>query len=345
MKQIEEQLKQLSSTLGPSAAAEDRVFETVMARLFEHSTFQEKTMTTSLFRLPGPAVLAGLLSFALLVFFSPLLFAGGNQSPVQPAELNVFNGSDVALIDSEDGKAQNRDLSGTSIQQTQPEAYAEDALTAEAERAKELYASLTLAAPDVRSTYTWLTGLTSEFGGYIQSSSLSGTGTLSGYIQLRVPADRFYDVLSAIRNQDVDVLAEQLTVSDRQNELSALEATVETIRDEITALQEKISAAPADERPKLEQQLIQLQARLATQQDEISTLSQETDLASIELRISQRQAKGLIADLSRSFETALLFWASAAGWLLVPLCALAPVAAVVIYIAGRRRKRSAVKKS
>lgn len=354
MKDIEQQLKNYGSTLEPSAAAEDRVFETVLARLSdtERSNYQKRTMTGFLSKFSKPALLGGMLTVAVLVFMAPAVFLPSSSpsrlSPALPSSTTNLSFGETekayeetvdyeAAPDLFDGGVGYRDA---NLQVPLAE-YDEDADTPESQRAKRLYAALTLATGDVRSAYTYLTGITSEFGGYITNSSLNGTSKLYGSIHLRIPSDRFYDALEQIRSQGYEITSESLNVSDRQNQLSALEETEKQLQEEIADLQEQIKTATEADKPALQTRLIQLESRLDVNQDEISDIAADTDLATIELTLVESVQFDLLGSLQESLETALLFWGSVAGWLLIPLCAVSPLLVLfVVWVAKRKRRRN-----
>ncbi len=119
-----------------------------------------------------------------------------------------------------------------------PRPYASALYAASSERMIVRNGSLSLVVESVATAAEEVGRIASEVGGFVVSSSLQGEGkTTSAQVAIRVPVDRFDEVLSRLRKLAVRVAADSSVGQDVTQEYSDLQAQVRNLEAAETQLQ------------------------------------------------------------------------------------------------------------
>jgi hypothetical protein len=127
--------------------------------------------------------------------------------------------------------------------------------------------------------------LAGRYGGYVQSSSMSGTKRRSGELLLRVPADRFDEAVSALRALGT---VEQQSVSgeDVSGQFVDLEARLRTWEAQETVLLDLMSRATSiEDTIRVQTQLQDVQMRIEEIKGQLNLLQDRTDFATIQVSL------------------------------------------------------------
>lgn len=217
--------------------------------------------------------------------------------------------------------------------------------------------SITLTVKDVSASVDEVSGLAARSGGYISGSSVRQEGERTfATITIRVPAQGYADVMSALRGIGLKVESEKGSAQDVTEEFADLDAQVRNLQvteeqlralmakattiDEILRVQGQISNVRGQiERLKGRQQFLQRNAELATiavsLQPEAAARTQTTTSTGWDpLRIAEESWQESLRVL-QAFATVgirvLVF-----SWWLVPVLGLA----AALYISQRRHRET-----
>lgn len=189
-----------------------------------------------------------------------------------------------------------------------------------------------------------------ELGGHVTASTSASTddGGTSGSVTVRVPVDRYEDLLTRIggvgtlRNQDItsqDVTGEFTDLESRLRHLRAQEAFYLGLLEEAEGVQDAIA---------VKQQLDGIQSEIERAQGRLDVLDDRTSYSTLTVQLVEPgtspvlTAAGDRPTLSRYWAIARDGFVTVIGWILVASVSLAPLLvalalAAVVWRATRRR--------
>jgi Domain of unknown function (DUF4349) len=201
------------------------------------------------------------------------------------------------------------------------------------------------------SAFDAATLVAGKYGGYVQSSSMAGTEVRSGDLLLRVPADRFDDAMSDLRELGTvdgqsmsgeDVTAQFVDLEARLRAWQAQEAVLLDLMSQATSIEATI---------RVQSELQDVQVRIEQIKGELRLLEDRTEFATIQ--VSLREPGGPVAaqrvddtarpSLGEAWERAIdgvlgVFYVVVVGLgYLVPIAAIAAIAWFAYRRVGRPR--------
>jgi len=205
--------------------------------------------------------------------------------------------------------------------------------------------SITLEVESIADTMDEIAEVADELGGYMVSSHKSeGEKEISGYITIRVPADRFEEAFEKLRQLAINVPYESTEARDITEEYVDLEArlhNLEATEAQYLALLEK--AETVEEMLKVQRELSNVRGEIERIEGRMKYLERTSDMALIE--VSLRETKGLaepwsasntlksavrgLTTFGRGLATAFI-WLGIFCWIWIP--------PLVIWLRRRRKK-------
>jgi uncharacterized protein DUF4349 len=135
------------------------------------------------------------------------------------------------------------------------------------------------------------TRIAENFGGYVQTSSTSGTKTHIGTMTMRVPADKFALALAEIRALG-RVLHQEITGVDVTSQFVDLGARLQNAEAQETSLRRLLAKAPTvDATLKVNRVLSDTELRIEELQGQLRVLQNRSDLGTIHLAMEEQGAK------------------------------------------------------
>ena len=206
---------------------------------------------------------------------------------------------------------------------------------------------ITLEVEDIAETMDEVAEVADKLGGYVVSSHKSeGEKGISGYITIRVPADRFDEAFDQLRRLAINVPYESTEARDVTEEYVDLEARLHNLgatEAQYLALLEK--AETVEEMLKVQQALSNVRGEIERIEGRMKYLERTSDMALIEVTL--KEAKGLAEPWSASsaFKSAVrglttfgrglatvLIWLGVFCWIWIP--------PLVIWIRRRRKAKA-----
>lgn len=189
-----------------------------------------------------------------------------------------------------------------------------------------------------------------RYGGYVQTSSTSGTKTHTGTMTMRVPADKFALALADLRGLG-RVLHQEITGVDVTSQFVDLGARLKNAEAQEASLRRLLAAAPTvDATLKVNRVLSDTELRIEELQGQLRVLQNRSDLGTIHLSMVEQGAKVVAppTDHVRNPKLATAFHKGVAGFLgvvfsvVVGVGYLLPVLVVglVVWFVVRRIRRS-----
>ncbi len=130
-----------------------------------------------------------------------------------------------------------------------------------------------------------------QYGGYVQTSSTSGTTTHSGEMTMRVPADKFALALAQLRALG-RVLHQEVTGVDVTSQFVDLGARLKNAEAQEASLRRLLAKAPTvDATLKVNRVLSDTELRIEELQGQLRVLQNRSDLGTIHLAMEERGAK------------------------------------------------------
>jgi len=155
--------------------------------------------------------------------------------------------------------------------------------------------ALTVAPGAVPATVARLEGAATGLGGFLAGSTSTETGaTPGGTVTLRVPSDRFPELLTTVRGLGTvatqttagrDVTAEYADLGSRLTALKATRSTYLSILTTARTVQETLS---------VQQRLDDVQQQIEQLQGQQKVLADQSDLATLTVTVAQRQAAAVL---------------------------------------------------
>ncbi len=172
-----------------------------------------------------------------------------------------------------------------------------------APRAQKIGATLTVEVSDSDGVSRAAQGaldLTRSLGGFVVSSSVATGDEGSASITLRVPVDRVQEAIAGLSGLG-RIVAQQVTVEDRQESIDAFQQRSRSLRSQIALVNARLAteSLDAETRAKLEARLKNLRADLRGARVSLDVLRSEARLSTIQLTVVTPGAFGAVAPPSR----------------------------------------------
>lgn len=208
-----------------------------------------------------------------------------------------------------------------------------------ADRAQKVSATLTVEVKDsdaVSRAAQSALDLTRTLGGFVVSSSVATGDEGSASITIRVPVDKVQDAIAGLSGLG-RIVAQNVTIEDRQESIDAFVRQSRSIRAQIALLTARLESErlDAETRARLEARLRNLKADLLAARRSLGTLRAEARMSTIQLTVVTPEAFGAVAPPSRIDRTidealGVLAWEGiVALGILIVLAPFALVAAAV----------------
>jgi len=170
-------------------------------------------------------------------------------------------------------------------------------------RAQKISATLTVEVSDsngVSRAAQSAFDLTRSLGGFVVSSSVATGEEGSASITLRVPVDRVQDAIAGLSGIG-RIVAQQVTVEDRQESIDAFQQRSRSLRSQIALVSARLGteSLDAETRAKLEARLKNLKADLRGARVSLDVLRSEARMSTIQLTVVTPGAFGAVAPPSR----------------------------------------------
>ncbi|MBD3362907.1 DUF4349 domain-containing protein [Candidatus Dojkabacteria bacterium] len=376
-----------SEDLSPSKQQEQRVRNAIFSNNFENSK-KESTLSKflNLFSMKNKHKalwgVAGL--FGLCIFVSlPLIFMGKmqmtkqNALPPSPPERIHSESQNEVMEDEMTQEYKNKETlnepdSSDFIEMEEQESVSgyygtetdimpdfdyerdgtdvpEDTKTPMYERAQKREAYIDITVDDFNNRYTEFTGKISSIGGYIQTSETNSYEDYSyGNFTIRVPVAKFDEMMDFLRNLGVSINSENITITDKQNELTHVSKKIEDNEAQIKTLKDKDYLTNEEK-----EKLARLERELESDKKEQKEILEETEFSTISVYMRTEDIKedewsisNTFSEVLRTLEYIVQFWINVALWSLVPLAFFLPVViGIVLLIKLLKKKRRNTKKS
>lgn len=217
-----------------------------------------------------------------------------------------------------------------------PQVREQESLVLEGERVKVQDGYLSLECSNVQEIANEIKSITSTANGYVVSSSINGGENPNASIKIKVPADKFEEVMNKFRDLKVKVIDEETSITDKQNDLTAQIKKSESFDAEIKDLEAKIAAElDATKKANLEAQLNTAKYNLNVANNRIETIQKETDFSSIQIDLVKGNSDSIFSEFTEVLDLArivIIFW------LKVLIIAIVP--AVIAYLSYRAYLKS-----
>ena len=172
-----------------------------------------------------------------------------------------------------------------------------------ADRAQKVSATVTIEVPDsdsVSRAAQDALNLTRSLGGFVVTSSVATGDEGSASITVRVPVDRVQDAIAGLSGLG-RIVAQQVTVEDRQESIDAFQRRSRSLRSQIALVNARLESGSldAETRAKLEARLKNLKAALRGARVSLHVLRSESRMSTIQLTVVTPGAFGAVAPPSR----------------------------------------------
>ena len=197
------------------------------------------------------------------------------------------------------------------------------------------------------ATFNYFVARATALGGYVVSSSSSGTNDApitQGSVVLGVPGNNLTALLSSLP-ADISVRSLIYSTTDETNAEIALQASISTLTTEAGAL-DKVMATTTTVANiiSLEQELQTVNAQLVDDQNQLNALQQEVAYSLATIQITEQHAKVIAHSPPSAFLHAIAVgWSNAVGivsFLVAAIITLAPILALLAVIASIFAARS-----
>jgi hypothetical protein len=223
----------------------------------------------------------------------------------------------------------------------------EDTITPQRDRAQRRDAYISFSVENFTQRQVEITDKISAVGGYLAQTNTSTSGDYSyGSFTVRVPVGSFDDFMNFLRKLAVKIDSENISITDRQNELTQVTKTIQTQTSRIEELEAKTNPTQDEKN-----ELSKLKKELEASQSQQDAIKEETEFSTVEIYMSSQeegtqptQGLNLRGTIEQVLDTLLFivkFWANVIIWLIVPVAFFAPVVFVVwlvVKIITRKKK-------
>ena len=281
--------------------------------------------STALTRIAAPLVAAGLL-------IAPLTACSGQMPSSAGSGATYDMAAPEPAIAGATGEAMTtREISGASVIRS---------------------GDIQLTVEDTAAAAERVADIADDLGGFVESSSISGTSQTSASLLIRVPSDRFDDAFEQL-GEVGEVAAQYRSATDVTMQHVDLQARVAALEESVARLTELMrGAASTSELLEAESALSQRQAELDGLRAQLESLERQVEQSAISVNLSTRAAipggpanfwDGLLVGID-SLGTALAGGLVVLGvllpWLVV-LAVLAGVVLLIVWLSTRKRRRGA----
>lgn len=149
--------------------------------------------------------------------------------------------------------------------------------------------SLSLLVKEVEGITQQIQTLATDLGGFVSSSQVYeiATDTKYGTVTIRVPANRFDEAVTKIKNLAIKVENEQVNASDVTEQFVDLEAQLKNLRaEEEQYLVIMKRAATVEDTLRVAQRLSDVRGRIESIQGQLQYLSRQVDMSTISVSLN-----------------------------------------------------------
>lgn len=319
MKNFEQILKSYSKNIKVNSSTKKEVY----AKVFKEDMKDEASFSKALRNFAYLAV--------LIVFIPSVIFHSGlvgemsvNDSVEAPVSKYLPNEDDDTTVgnyiqkqfEAEDTATINAQVK-VRDDDTLPHAASkenfEDVLTQFGDRAQEYAASIELASKNPMEHWNSIKTLVDDNDGYIVSSKYDSNYSTKANITARIPSSKFDKFLNSLREMDLEVISEDISSVDLQNQLTEAETSIAEIQSKINDLENALkNATNVNERQKLENELASYKSTEIYLKDEIVELNKKASYSTISVSLSEKHSTSLLEnvwlDIEETVEFVLKFW-------------------------------------
>ncbi len=166
-----------------------------------------------------------------------------------------------------------------------------------AERMVIYTAQISIEVDDVQSAAYRIQSIAEGSGGFIQRVSISGEERKSGFITIRVPQDKFYDVLRQIEEVG-NVTNKEISGEDVTEKYIDLEARLKNVKREEERLLEILDkATDVNDILKVEKELMRVRETIETLEGQIRYLERRVEYSTISVYLEEIAKPPVISDV------------------------------------------------
>lgn len=292
---------------------------------------------------------------ALLIFFgTPLLFMGNTKFensmvPMQDRmeepmgspmyDMEVSNGSlnensaDSVVLDESEKKRIEAYIMDNSHNIASIDSIDEDTETPQYDRAQRRDADISITVEDFNQKYVELNNKISAIGGYVLNSNTNVSEyRSSANVTARVPVDQFDSFMNYLRSLGVKVNSENISITDKQNELTQVAKQIQEIQEKIDELNAKDELNNEEE-----MDLKKYKNQLENNKKNEEGIRQETEFSTVQITLETEykysdddgSSESTWDEVAQSIEWIFEFWLDAAMWSVVPLLFCSPILIIV----------------
>ena len=158
-------------------------------------------------------------------------------------------------------------------------------------------ATISMTVEDVEAAVNQIQSIAEGSGGFVQKISISGEERKSGAITIRVPQDRFYDVLSMVERVG-NVTDEQISgqdVTEQYIDLNARLRNAEKQEERLLAILEK--ANTVEDMLKIEKELMRVREIIESIKGQLQYLERRVEYSTISVYLEERAKPPVISNI------------------------------------------------
>lgn len=348
------QFKKYRESLTLEKDREDRIWDVVNSKL-DSSKFVSSIENIEYSKFSYVNFMKGSLKFFLVIFVITFVISVPTYFISQGIELskdrnfNLISDSSVNKVPVEEDTTDDLTFSSESTKQYAPDnsydamysvepgleimampaidgGFGTDNDTEEEDRVKDVDANLKYKVVNMWEIVEKVNRIIEENNSYTTSIN---TSTKYSTFVIKVPVDRFDTVLNELRGLAVEIEQESINSRDRQNEYASTKSNIETLKDEIKALEEQLSKAVNQvDKDRINIELEGKRFTLSQYEVQSETIKKETDFATIYLKLEEDDTASN-SDIMEALEGT---WASIKGvfvtWIRILLFALVILLAI-----------------
>jgi hypothetical protein len=371
---IENTLKNMNKKLSPTNSQEERVFAEINSRLEGKATrkfgklniftifriFNMKTIlkhkSLSFLIVAGICTLMFVLPTGVLLLRNEKLSKSSRNEIIDVVEpetgvdeidqrLTDLQAKEEALVGTYSNEVSGDGQASSQDSYYYPSAQSEDTETPEEDRIKEQTARFGFESKDIQNDFENVKSMAGEFDGYISSSSMTqATKNVRGSarVTMRIPSDKFQFAVDKLYDMDLEIISEQVSTLDKQNQLTENKETKSSLEQEIKEVKAEIAKeTDADKKQQLEWKLENLEYQLEYTDESIGNLIESTSFSTISVNLSEATNNSNFVDwddVSDTFSAVVMFWIQVTIICSVPLIILA-VLLTLIYRAIKKSRK------
>ena len=154
-------------------------------------------------------------------------------------------------------------------------------------------------------------------------------------MELRVPADKFEEILDSVRAVGgAWVDTENVSIADIQAQVTRSEEEIEDISGQITELEIEIKKATGAKKTQLENQLEDLKDKKLRNEEDLQKLKEGVEYAQIDVSVRQPDRLDLgFPEIGEAMAESVSFWGQLIAWLAIPLLLFVIVVKFILRVA------------